>query len=140
MELNNTTLDAFRKDFKAAMQPLQEKYDVSISLGRITYSEERFSGKLTVTNGLDPEEAARHAFDEDVWSFEELGLAPGMFNRVFIGTDGQRYAIRGFNTRAKKYPIRMLRISDGEARVCNRHFIKQFEDEYYVGVVGDNED
>ena len=135
MDINKKTLGAFRTDFTQAMQALQEKYNVTISLGHITYSEERFTGKLTVTNGLDPEEAARNAFDADVWKFEHLGLREGMYNRVFIGEDGKRYAIKGFNTRARKWPIKMMRISDGEERVCNDQFIKEFLDEYYVDII-----
>lgn len=135
MEINSNNLDAFRADFKQAMQALQEKYDVTISLGRITYTQERFSGKLTVTNGQDPEEAARNAFYADVWKYDYLGLRPGMYNRVFIGKDGKRYAIQGFNTRARKWPIKMKRISDGESRACNDRFIKEFLDEYYVDIV-----
>ena len=135
MDIDGKMVDAFRADFKEAMKALQEKYDVTISLGRISYSEERFSEKLTVTKGLDPEEAARSAFDADVWKFAHLGLEPGMYNRVFIGEDGKRYAIRGFNTRARKWPIKMTRVSDGENRVCNDRFIKGFLDEYYIDIV-----
>ena len=58
-----------------------------------------------------------------------------MYNRVFIGEDGKRYAIKGFNTRARKWPIKMMRISDGEERVCNDQFIKEFFDEYYVDII-----
>ena len=135
MEINNDNLEAFRADFNQAMQALQEKYDVTVSLGLITYYDERFSAKLTVTNGRDPEDVARNAFDTDVWKFEHLGLRPGMYNRVFIGTDGKRYAIQGFNTRARKWPIKMKRISDGESRVCNDQFIKEFLDEYYIEII-----
>lgn len=134
MEINKNTLSAFRADFNRAMQELEEKYDVTVSLGKITYYKERFTGKLTVINGLDPEEAARNAFDADVLRFEDLGLRPGMYNRVFLGVDGKRYAVRGFNTRARKWPIRILRVSDGEERVCNGGFIKEFLNEYYTEI------
>ena len=89
----------------------------------------------TVTNGRDTEEVARSAFDSNVWKYEHLGLYPGMYNRIFAGTDGKKYAIRRFRTQAKKWPIEMLRISDGEIRVCNEQFIKEFLDEYYTDVV-----
>lgn len=135
MEINNSNLDSFIKDFKDAMLSLQEKYDVTISLGRISYTEELFSAKLTVVNGQDPEEVARHKFDVDVWKYDYLGLTPGMYNRVFLGTDGQRYAIQGFNTKARKHPIKILRISDDEERVCNDRFIKEFLNEYYTEAV-----
>ena len=90
MEINKENLIKFRKEFTEAMLPLQEKYGVVISLGGIAYEAERFSAKLTVTNGVDPDEAARNSFDADVWRYEHIGLAPGMYNRIFIGEDGQR--------------------------------------------------
>lgn len=135
MEINIENLDIFRKEFKEAMLPLQEKYGVTISLGRITYLDERFSAKLTVTNGVDPDEVARNSFDADVWRYEHIGLRPGMYNRIFIGEDGQKYAFRGFNTKAKKWPIKMIRLSDGEVRVCNDRFVKEIINEYYADVV-----
>jgi hypothetical protein len=135
MEMNNSTLNSFRRDFKKAVLSLQEKYGVTISLGRISYNDEMFSAKLTVVNGQDPEEVARHKFDTDVWKYDYLGLTPGMYNRVFLGTDGQRYAIQGFNTRAKKHPIHMARISDGQKLVCGDRFIKEFLNEYYIEAV-----
>ena len=67
MEMNNSNLISFRQDFKKAVSSLQEQYGITISLGRISYNDEMFSAKLTVVNGQDPEEVARHKFDTDVW-------------------------------------------------------------------------
>ena len=132
MIINSNNLDAFRNDFKKAMADLQEKYDVTISLGNITFEEERFSAKVTVVNGQDPEQVERNNFDADVWRYSHLGLQPGMYHRIFRGTDNQLYAIRGFNTKAKKHPIKILRISDSTRRICGESFIKEFFNEYYV--------
>ena len=135
MEINKENLIKFRKEFTEAMLPLQEKYGVVISLGSINYEEERFSAKITVINGVDKDEVARNSFDADVWRYEHIGLKPGMYNRIFIGEDGQKYAFRGFNTKAKKWPIKMIRVSDGEMRVCNDRFVKEIINEYYADVV-----
>jgi thiamine pyrophosphokinase len=40
--------------------------------------------------------------------------------------DGNRYAIQGFNSKAKKWPIKEFRISDGTHRKCGERFIKEF--------------
>ena len=40
MDINSKTFDEFRADFNAGIAPLQDKYDVTITLGRITYYEE----------------------------------------------------------------------------------------------------
>ena len=132
MEMTGDNIELFIKDFNEAMHSLQEKYNVTVSMGPVTYVEEQFTAKLTVTNGLESEEVARHQFDANVWKYDHLGLLPGMYNRIFMGTDGQRYAIQGFRPNAKKWPIKMLRISDGEPRVCNESFIKEFLNEYYA--------
>ena len=123
---------SFRADFKEAMTALQEKYDVTISLGNISYEEERFSAKITVVNGQDQEQVARNNFDADVWRYSHLGLQPGMYHRIFRGTDNQLYAIRGFNTKAKKRPIKVVKVSDNTRQLCGEGFIKELLDEYYV--------
>lgn len=132
MEMNNNNLNAFREDFTNAVRFLQDKYGVTISLGRITYGDERFSAKMTVINGIDPEHVARNQFDADVWRYEHLELQKGMYNRIFLAEDGKRYAVQGFNPRARKWPIMAKRISDGEPRICNEQFIKEILNEYYV--------
>lgn len=134
MEINNNNLDAFRNDFNIAMKALQDKYDVTISLGKITYGDERFSAKVTVVNGNDSEIAARNEFDADVWRYSHLGLRPGMYNRIFRGADGNLYAIQGFNTRAKKRPFKSKSVSDGKLWSCSEGFIKEILNEYYTEV------
>ena len=57
------------------------------------------------------------------------GHLPGMFNRIFRGEDNKLYAIQGFNPKARKWPIKTKRISDGEERVCSERFIKEILNE-----------
>ena len=90
MNITPAELDAFTKDFNLAVEWLQEKYDVTISLGSITYTENQFTSKMTVDNSRDPESIDRANFDMNVWRYAHLGLAKGMYNRVFIGADGQK--------------------------------------------------
>ncbi len=42
MNINPNELDRFRKDFIDAVAPLQDKYDITISLGKITYTADEF--------------------------------------------------------------------------------------------------
>lgn len=111
---------------------MQDKYDVTISLGNITYSEHDFSSKLTVKNGRDSEEIERHDFDMNVWKFEHLGFRPGMYRRVFIGANGGRFAIIGFNTKAKKFPLIVADITDGSVKRAPEGFVREIVNEYYV--------
>lgn len=132
MNINSSELDRFRKDFMDAMVILQDKYDVTISLGTISYNADEFSAKLTVKNGRDSEEIERKDFDKDVWRFEHLGFQPGMYRRVFIGANGEQYAIVGFNTSAKKYPLTIVDITDGTVKRAPEGFVREIVNEYYV--------
>ena len=140
MVITDKELDAFRRDFAETVKGLQEKYDVTISLGSITYNDDRFSARITVNNGQDPEIIARKNFDTDVWKYEHLGLSQGMYKRVFTGMDEMKYALLGFNTKAKKYPIIAVRISDGEEIRGGERFIKELHNEYYAENLANEEE
>ena len=140
MNINDRTLHDFGNDLRDALAPLQEKYGVTIKIGNINYTQERFTTKLTVTNGQKQDEAERSAFDADVWKYGHLGLERGMFNRIFLTPDGQKMAIRGFNTRSPKYPIIALRISDGQRLRCAEKHIAELTDEYYQPINPSEED
>ena len=133
MIINDATLSAFRKDFMEMAAELEQKYNVTISLGGITYERERFTAKMTVNNGRNQEEIARANFDADVWKFEHLGFAKGMYHRVFTSLDGERFAIEGFIPNAKKYPLHVIRIADGKRMRAGQGIVGRIENEYYAG-------
>ena len=132
MDISIKQMKQFTKEFKEIVKPLEEKYGVTISVGNISYEEDRFSTKMTVTNGRSAEEVARVAFDADVWKYEHLGLREGMYNRIFTAINGNRYALRGFNTRSRKYPLVVVDVRDGQVTRASELFIDYFEDIYYV--------
>ena len=141
MNINPNELARFRADFKKAVEDLQEKYDVTISLGPISYNEDEFSAKMTVDNGRDPEAIERKDFDKNVWKYEHLGFTKGMYRRIFLAANGGKYAIVGFNTRAKKYPLVVADIHDGKLLRASAGFVKAVLDEYYVqNLIGNVED
>lgn len=129
---DNRQLSAFRVDFMMAVAELQEKYDVTISLGPISYTENQFTTKMTVDNGRDRTEIERANFDMNVWKYRHLGLEPGMYGRVFVANDGRKYAILGFNTKAPKYPLIIMCTSTNERCRAPERFIKELLNEYYV--------
>ena len=133
MKINSSTISSFIKDFNSAMADLQDKYDVTISLGKVSYDSDEFTTKLSVKNGQNPLEIAKADFDRDVWKYRHLGLEPGMYGRIFLGNDGMRYAVLGFNTRASKYPIHTLQLDSHTKMRCSEHLIREWEDTYYIG-------
>ena len=66
MKISKGSLMGFRKDFKEAMASLEEKYDITVLLGSMTYNADGFSSRLEVKNSRDPEIIARNDFDANV--------------------------------------------------------------------------
>ena len=46
MEINSENIKRFRKDFKKTVLELEEKYDIKMTLGNISYSQDSFHTKL----------------------------------------------------------------------------------------------
>ena len=132
MIFSEETVDAFRKDFNEAMNALREKYDISISLGTITYFPDHFTGKLSVFNSQDDEAIAIAKFDANVWKFHDLGLQKGMYKRIFIGIDGERYALIGLNARATKNQLEIMHLETGTRYTAGKGFLKELTDFTYV--------
>ncbi len=132
MNITADTVEDFRRDFNEAMKYLQDKYDITVSLGSITYWKDRFTAKLTVNNGQDEEMIARAEFDHNVWKFSHLGLTAGMYNRIFVGDNGEQYAIEGFKMKARRFPLEIINIRTGAHEKCTEDFIREWRNEYYV--------
>ena len=133
MEINSRTLDEFRMEFGKAVQVLEEKFDCTISLGHITYSEDEFRAKITVNSSRDRYRIRREAFDREVWRYSDLGLEPGMYGRIFTAKDGGQYALVGFQPQKRTYPFEIIRLSDGQRLNCGKYFPKIYTDRYYAG-------
>ena len=133
MKITRETLRDFTHDFKEAMAPLEEKYDASITIGTISFTADMFSTKLEVKGSRDPDINGSTDFDYNVWKYEHLGFREGMYKRIIIGADGNRYAVIGFNTRAKKSPIIMIRVTDGARVRAGVGFIKEITEETFAG-------
>ncbi len=134
MVFTGEIVDEFREDFDRAMKSLEEKYGAKISLGAITYDMDHFTARLSVYNGQDEEEAAMSRFDANVWKFEDVGLKKGMYKRIFIGRDGQKYALLGLNVRATKNQLTILHLESGRHYCAGRGFIRELTDTTYVEV------
>ena len=76
------TEDNVNPEVDNVMATLQEKYDIKINLGIITYYPDRFSARLEVKNGRNAYQTASSDFDANVWKFEDIGFQKGMYMRV----------------------------------------------------------
>ena len=132
-------LDDFRKEFDQALDALRDKYDISISLGSLTYGDESFTGKLSVAMTRDPEDIARVSFDKEAWKFSDIGINAGMYKRIYIGRDGKKYAIIALKPRSYRQPIRSIDVVDGKRYQCGKGFIQEWTDMYYAEVLNPEE-
>lgn len=106
MDINGNTVDDFRVDLDVYLKQLEDKYDINLNLGTITYDEDEFSARLTVQNrGVD--------FDLKNWCahYWKEGFDAKDYGRVFED-DGKLFKIIGINRRRKNYPIVTERLSD----------------------------
>ena len=125
MEINNSNITGFMLDLSETLRSLEKKYDVTISFDRITYNDDRFYTKMTVDNSRDPDLIAEHNFDSEVWKYEDIGLKPGMYRQLFLNRYDEKFAILGFIPNAKKYPLHVVRFSDGTHYKVSKSFIKR---------------
>ena len=132
MNINPNEIEKFRTDLLEAVSGLSQKYDVTISIGQISYDQDEFSTRLTVKNGQDKEEIERKDFDKNVWRYESIGFAKGMYRRIFVAVNDKRYAIIGFHTRAKRYPLIVADILTGQVARAGIGFVKNILNEYYA--------
>jgi len=105
MEINRQTLEQFRRDFIETVKSLEDKYDVDVLIGHITYELNSFQGQLKVRKrGLDNSEWN--------WYCTEYGLTAEDFGKTFK-YNHKTYTIVGIK-RGSKYPI-MTKREDGKA-------------------------
>lgn len=97
-------LKMFRHEFTQSMKALEEKFGVKVDLGRISYSDTNFSGKITVSNVAE-DGTVENPEAEGFRSCASLvGLKPEDLGREFTHR-GETYKITGLNLRRSKYPI-----------------------------------
>ena len=116
MEITKSNLKIFRQDFKNTVESLQKEYEVTIDMKNITYGTTDFHFKVEVTNG-DRAEAERNKFittlKRNSWKYPALDV--NSYGKVVkLGYNKDTYRIVGIKPRARKYPIVVLRQSDGK--------------------------
>ena len=115
--ITKDTMSNFRIDFQDAMKALEEKYNMKISLGNISYSDAEFRSKVT---GISNDPVAQEHKDARVspqlnLMATQLGIS---YNTNFIGSmykvQGKTFKIQGYSSKSYKYPIVALCNEDGK--------------------------
>lgn len=123
MKITKQLLDLFRKDFQEAVKDLESKYEMVISLGRITYSDDEFTAKLEVKSGGSKDDVMKREFEKNC---VYIGLKPEDYGRVFTQR-GIDYKIIGLDLAKRKYPIIIQEVLTGKTVRCTLDYVKRAE-------------
>lgn len=105
--ITKTMLNNFRKDFAEAVKELESKYNVTIHMGNISYSENSFDAKVNVKENLD-EKAAEELAKNDFTRYCSLfGFKPDDYGKEFIAQN-KKFKFVGFNPRCPKNACKIV--------------------------------
>jgi hypothetical protein len=107
MKMTRAKVKQLRADIDAALAAVEKKHGVEFDLGRITFTDTDFRGKLTCKSA-DPN-ADRKIFERDAL---RVGLKKTAYGKTFTHV-GRDYRVSGVNTRAKKYPVKVVDVASG---------------------------
>lgn len=120
MEMTKAMLKKFRDDFAQSVKELEKEYDVSISLGSISYSDTEFTSKVTVksTSDVAQNKEIENKQKEFATYAMMFGFKPEDYNREFI-VQGKTFKLIGFNPNCRKNICRIMEISTGKLFKCS---------------------
>ena len=97
---DNDSLNEIRDVLEAKLAEVEKEYGISIDLGGMRYSADKFTTRMTVNVG-SADDAAKREWDQNCWRF---GLKAEDFGRTFIDR-GTRFTVTGCAPRSRKYPV-----------------------------------
>lgn len=127
MEINQTTLKEFRKDFQEAVKALEEKYGIVIQAKGITYEQSQFHFKVEVSNGNSYEDLCEQSFKQYASMF---GFSESDYMRTFKDHLGDEYMIVGLNPKKRKNVVVIKSTRTGNQYVCAPSYIPWIAEKY----------
>ena len=99
-EMNAATITMIQKELNDAMAAVLSEHGLSHSMGRVTYSNDSYSTKLSINVG-DVSDAKKAEYERYAFKF---GIPSDSFGKTF--TQGsESFTIVGIKPKGKKYPI-----------------------------------
>jgi hypothetical protein len=137
-----SNLNQLRADLDAAFAAIRQKHGVTFSLGRITYSPEQASTKLTMTavgdaaTASDPRAAALVAAKAEFKLYaDSFGLKPEQFGAEFKhGRD--TFKLAGVRPRARSKPILGTSNRDGKTYIFAESVVRSLQSAEYKKLYG----
>lgn len=102
MVINSSNLDKFRIDFNEAVKDLENKYNVVIKMGTISYDQDQFSFRVQANNGTSEEDVRRRDY---LKRCSEYYLTPQDLNNLTFNYNGRDYVVSGLSSRKTKFAI-----------------------------------
>lgn len=128
--INRTSLTDFIKDFSTDLEKLGDKYGLMMSLGSITFSDSKFSGKVTfiLATGKNKPKEKNSRLEEARLNLETYGYRYGLdaedYNSL-IDAFNDQYRLIGIMPKSRKYPLIVQIVSNNEPGA-----IKKFTSDY----------
>ena len=116
-------VDNFRTDFESAVKVLEQKYNVKVDLGSITYNSTSFRAKVTV-NDKSANPAEVFAAKASKWKMCGQGIKADWYGKFFTSSEGKKYKIVDLRP-AAKYCI-IIEDAFGKQTACIPSFISKW--------------
>lgn len=121
MKMDSMNLKKFQKDFAEAVETLEKEYDIKMTLGNISYSQDSFHTKLECVNVSSLKSPKEEFANNCIYTF---GLIkPEMYNREFTAADNKKYRLTGINPKARKNFCIITSVANGTEYACPPGFI-----------------
>lgn len=113
--ITKETCRNFRNDFNNTIKELEEKYKISIELGKISYDDAKFTAKITANViGEEANEKEREEFEQYAKLY---GFNPEDYGKEVV-IQGKHFRFVGLNHRCPKNICKMAEISTGTGYKC----------------------
>lgn len=151
MKINRENLRIFRKDFEEAMKALEEKHDIKVSVGKITFSSVGFTCKMTcdipinlaqtissqsaapfsnlAMPGVESAEQKRFALDCALYGFQaDDYMMP-------LRDNGKTYFFSGFKTNSPKNSCKIRNEGGGKEYVTSAAWVRAHKALFGAGII-----
>ena len=110
-EFNRSTIDLVRAAITEAVSSIEQKYNMSVTVGNIGYRSFECGARLEIK--LISKEANVQSKEDGSSKCEYLGLPKDCIGKEFT-SKGTIYEIDSINTRARVYPVVVIKKSTGQ--------------------------
>lgn len=120
MKFTKEEFTRFRDDCNKALAPLGKTYNIAISAGSLSYSNNKFTLRLECEK-TDAGDLRQQDFEKHC---ELYGFSAGDYQQEFT-FDGTRYMLVGFSVSSPKYPVLCRRMDSGKEYKLTEESVKQ---------------